>query len=251
MGGISNFQIEEAIATIGVKDLLENFVGVFPSNYMNKFTNHGAMIEDKKGKFPFIIANTDSSDKKGTHWWSILDIDPKNEIFFFDSFGLDVLKQFIIQDDKKTVHKILVGIEQMKRTDQKITLCKIKFNLEACSKLSKKKKKKKFDSLSDTARDFFYFVQAFGIKLKLKSFVNIWMVEDQIQDLESNTCGIFQLYFYENMFNPDQSSKIQNDTKLKKSTVETLLNELFSLDDKENEIKMVEYAEKLGVEKSI
>ena len=41
------------------------------------------------------------------------------------------------------------------------------------------------------------------------------MVEDQIQDLESNTCGIFQLYFYENMFNPDQSSKIQNDTKLK------------------------------------
>ena len=77
------------------------------------------------------------------------------------------------------------------------------------------------------------------------------MVEDQIQDLESNTCGIFQLYFYENMFNPDQSSKIQNDTKLKKSTVETLLNELFSLDDKENEIKMVEYAEKLGVEKSV
>ena len=77
------------------------------------------------------------------------------------------------------------------------------------------------------------------------------MVEDQIQDLESNTCGIFQLYFYENMFNPDQSSKIQNDTKLKKSTVETLLNELFSLDDKENEIKVVEYAEKLWVEISV
>ena len=98
---------------------------------------------------------------------------------------------------------------------------------------------------------FFYFVQAFGINLKLKSFVNIWMVEEQIQDLDSNTCGIFQLYFYENLVNPDQNSKIQNDTKLKKSTVETLLNEPFSLDDKENEIKMVEYAEKLGVEKSV
>ena len=77
------------------------------------------------------------------------------------------------------------------------------------------------------------------------------MVEEQIQDLDWNTCGIFQLYFYENLFNPDQNSKIQNDTKFKKSTVETLLNERFSLDDKENEIKMVEYAEKLGVEKSI
>ena len=48
MGGISNFQIEEAIAKIDDKDLLENFVGVFPSNYMNKFINHAAMIEDKK-----------------------------------------------------------------------------------------------------------------------------------------------------------------------------------------------------------
>ena len=77
------------------------------------------------------------------------------------------------------------------------------------------------------------------------------MVEDRIQDLDSNSCGIFQLYFYENLFNPDQNSKIQNETKFKKTTVETLLNELFSLDDKENEIKMAEYADKLGIEISI
>ena len=132
----------------------------------------------------------------------------------------------------------------MNKTDQKITLCKMKFNLGACKQLSKKE----IYSLSDTTREFFYFVQAFGIKLKLRSFVNIWMVEDRIQDLDSATCGIFQLYFYDNLFNPDKNSKIQNETKLKKSTVETLLNELFSLDDKENEIKMIEYADELGVE---
>ena len=73
--------------------------------------------------------------------------------FFFDSFSLDGLKEFIIQDDKKTIDKILVGIEQIKRNDQKLTLCKIKFNLGACKYLSKKKK---LDSLSDTARDFFF-----------------------------------------------------------------------------------------------
>ena len=39
------------------------------------------------------------NDKTGTHWWRILDIEPRNEIFFFDSFGLDGLKHFIIQDD--------------------------------------------------------------------------------------------------------------------------------------------------------
>ena len=35
----------------------------------------------------------------------------------------------------------------MNRTDQKITLCKIKFNLGSCKKLSKKE----IDSLSDNA----------------------------------------------------------------------------------------------------
>ena len=151
MAGISNFQIEDVIKKIGDEDLLENFVGVFPSNYMNRFINHAAMIEDKKGKYPFIIANTDLSNKRGVHWWSILDIEPRNDIFFFDSFGLDGLKKIIIQDDKKIVDKILIGIEQMNKTDQKITLCKIKFNLGTCKELSKKK----IDSLSDTTRDFF------------------------------------------------------------------------------------------------
>ena len=55
------------------------------------------------------------------------------------------------------------------------------------------------------------------------------MVEDRLQDLDSVTCGIFQIHFYENLFNPSENSKIQNETKLKKSTVEKLLNELFSL----------------------
>ena len=246
MGGISNFQIEDAFKKIGDEDLLENFVGVFPSNYMNKFINHAAMTSGK-GKYPFIVANTDASNKPGVHWWSILDIEPRNDIFFFDSFSLDSLKQFIIQDDKPIVDKILLGIEQMNRTDQKIALCKIKFNLSVCKELSKEE----VDSLSNTARNFFYFVQAFGIKLKLRSFVSIWMIEDRIQDLDSATCGIFQIYFYENLFNPDESSKIQGEIKLKKSTVETLLNELFSLGDQENEIKMEEYADKIGVKISV
>ena len=242
MGGISHFQIEEAFKKIDDNDLLDNFVGAFPSNYMNKFINHAAMIEDS-GKFPFIIANTGASDKPGVHWWSILDIEPRTDIFFFDSYGIEGLKHFIIQDDRKIVDKILIGIEKMDRTDDKITLCKIKFNLGACKHLTEDE----INYLSDTARNFFYFIQAFGIKLKLRGFVNIWMVEDRLQDLESATCGIFQIYFYQNLFNPDQNSKIQSETKLNKKTVETLLNELFSLDGKENQIKMEEYANHLGV----
>ena len=208
MGGISNFQIEEAFQKISDPDLSSNFVGVFPSNYMNKFINHAAMIDDF-GKFPFIIANTDDSSKPGTHWWSILDIEPRTDIFLFDSYRIEGLKHFIIQDDKDIVDKILVGIDKMDRSDNKITLCKIKFNLGACKQLTEDK----ILSVSNTARNFFYFVQAFRNKLKLRRFLNIWRVEDRIQDLDSLTCSIFQIFFYEHLFNPPEESKIQGETK--------------------------------------
>ena len=45
--------------------------------------------------------NTDTFDKKGTHWWSFLNTHSKKELLLFDSFGFNDLKEFIIQDDKK------------------------------------------------------------------------------------------------------------------------------------------------------
>ena len=95
MDGTSNLQIENAIANIRDDDLVSNFVGVFPSNYMNKFIDHTAGISFK-GIYPFIIANTDNSEKPGMHWWCFLDIELKTDIFLFDSFGLDRLKHFIM-----------------------------------------------------------------------------------------------------------------------------------------------------------
>ena len=59
------------------------------------------------------------------------------------------------------------------------------------------------------------------------------MVEDRMQNLDSVTCGVFQLYFYNNLFNPNENSKIQDKARLNKKTIETLLNELFVLDDQE------------------
>ena len=134
----------------------------------------------------------------------------QKHIFFFDRFGVDGLKSFIIQDDKKVIEKILFETEQLTRTDNKITLVNIKFNLNACKNLSKRE----LDNLSDTTRDFFYFVQSFRNKLKLRDFVNIWMVEDMVQDFNFVTCGIFQIYFYDNLFNPDENSIIQDKKRL-------------------------------------
>ena len=132
----------------------------------------------------------------------------------------------------------------MDRADNKITLCKIRFNLGAYATLSQDE----VDSLSDKARNLFRFIQAFGIKLKLRNFVSIWMVEDRLQDLDSSTCGIFQLYFFDNLFNPDGNSKIQNNSKVNRKTVEVLLNELFTLNDQnKNEQKMRQYANEIAI----
>ena len=69
------------------------------------------------------------------------------------------------------------------------------------------------------------------------------MVEDRVQDLNSVTCGIFQICFYNNLFNSDENGKIQNKKQLNKKTKETLLSKLFVLDDQDkNEATMRQYA---------
>ena len=163
----------------------------------------------------------------------------RQTFFFFDTFGVDGLKSFIIQDDKKVIEKILFGTEKMTRTDNEITLVNIKFNVNACKNLSENE----LNALSDTASNFFRFIQAFDNKPKLRDFVNIWIAEDRVQDLNSLTCGIFQIYFYDNLFNPDRDSKIQKNKRLNKKTIEILLNELFMLDNQQqNEVTIGRYA---------
>ena len=49
------------------------------------------------------------------------------------------------------------------------------------------------------------------LKGKKKNQIKIIIAEDQLQELTTYTCGIFQLYFYKNLSNPLSNSKIIND----------------------------------------
>ena len=124
--------------------------------------------------------------------------------FYYYSFEID--------GNKSVIQKVLFGIERMTRTDSKITLAKIKFSMNTCKHLNKAE----VDNFSDTARDFFCFIQSFENKLKVRDFVDLQMVEDSIQSLDMVTCGKFQIYFYDNLSNPDVNTKIQNNKKLTK-----------------------------------
>ena len=62
------------------------------------------------------------------------------------------------------------------------------------------------------------------------------MVEEPIQKMKTFTCGLFQLYFTENLFGPDENSEIQKHRKRTKiKTTETLLSKIFTTNKTENE----------------
>ena len=83
MASISNEAIEDFFEKVDDEDLKNNFIGVFPSNYINRFISYHSIIKDRsKVKYPFIIMNTDRSDRAGTHWWSFLDLHKKKRSFY-------------------------------------------------------------------------------------------------------------------------------------------------------------------------
>ena len=52
--------------------------------------------------------------------------------------------------------------------------------------------------------------------------------------MTSSACGLFQLYFYKNIFDPEENSKIINHKTLNKTTIKAILNEIFTTDVNEN-----------------
>ena len=173
--GISDIEIEKLFKEINNDDLNENFLGVYPSDKINKFIMFEKMMPGKK--YPFLVSNTDRSDQGRMHWWSIMNISPKKELFFFDLYGIEGMKHFTVSDDKKIVGKILKGIETIDQKDKKLTLCKLKFSMNAYEKLAESEIKK----LLESTQEFFHLIHSFGKNEYLTNFVNVWMLENPMK----------------------------------------------------------------------
>ena len=70
MESLSNFDTEEISNKANNSDLVQNFVGAFQSDKMNKFLDFKKMMKGKK--YQFLIANTDRPENKvltgGAFW---------------------------------------------------------------------------------------------------------------------------------------------------------------------------------------
>ena len=231
--GISNTQIRNFFQNEENEDIKNNFVGVFSMDYVTKFIKfHELIKENKKSKYPFAIFNTDLHNKPGSHWWSFLDINPKKSLLLFDSHGIDGFKYFIVDNDEKIIDELLYDYKKCKSNNPifQIKLCSMTFDTNVWEKMSNQKK----TQLNETATYFFHLLNQFA-RLKKVNKMTIIIVENDLQKLASPTCGIFQLYFYKNLFDPPLQSNIVSHKNLNMSTIETLLNEIFTPQADENE----------------
>ena len=149
-----------------------------------------------------------------------------------NSFGLEGFKLFIVDNDETIIEELRLNFRKCKMslTNQKITLCTRKFSTNTWEKLAHQKK----EQLTEVAQNFFHLLTQFA-KLKKTNTMNILIVENDLQSLTTWTCGFFQLYIYKNIFDPEEKSKIINHEILNKTTIEAILNEIFTIDIEQNE----------------
>ena len=108
---------------------------------ITKYINFYEIIQRKNVKYPFAVFNTDKENEPGVHWWSFLDIDRKRNLFLFDLFGLEGFKHFIVNNDQQIINWLLYNFGKCKiKSNEKLTLCSMKFCVETWEKCSKKQK---------------------------------------------------------------------------------------------------------------
>ena len=182
-------------------------------------------MKNRNTKYPFAIFNTSKENEPGTQWWSFLDIQSKNNLFLFNSLGLDGFKVFVVNNQETVINELLYDLKRCQsKSNKRLTLCSMKFCINTWRKMSQKTK----SQLTETAQNLFHLMEQFA-KLKNSQCMNITILENRVQDLLTADCGPFQLYFYKNLFDPEEKSKILHHQKLTKNTLETLINEIFFL----------------------
>ena len=104
-------------------------------------------------------------------------------------------------------------------------------------KIRKKKR------LTDTAIDLLHLINESGKLHKLKNEVTLHFTDDQLQMIEKDTCGMYQLYFYVNSFNHLGDRSVISEKSLSKRVIEKLLNEILTTDRQENKRRIEQFAE--------
>ena len=182
--------------------------------------------------------NTDHSNKSGVFWICI----QKKNFFYLIALDLKVLNSSLCKTIKNLSTKFY-WYKKVKKKDGKITLITLKISMGAYEGI------KSAHRLSTTTVDLLHLMNGYGKLHKIKDKIMVHLTDDQLQRLNTDTCGIFQRYFYLNLFTPIDGRSVIQDKTLSKPTIEKLLNEIFSLDRDSNEKLIEQFAEEQEIRK--
>ena len=99
--------------------------------------------------------------------------------------------------------------------------------IQGCLKVKK-------NALSETCIDFLHFLESFA-EYENQGLIHFRMLEDLIQDLNTDTCGYVQTFFYENLFFPNSERVLQNCRRITYDVIQIFLQELFTTNTDRNE----------------
>ena len=135
--GLRNFQIDEFFKDEGNGDFKKNYMGTYSIDSITNYINFYEIIKRRNAKYLFVIFNTGKENEPGIHWWSFMDIHPENNLFLFDSFGLEGFKILIVNNDQQIINQLLYDFKKCEsKTNQKLQLCVMKFYVETWHKMS-------------------------------------------------------------------------------------------------------------------
>ena len=163
MAGISNITIYKFFENEN-DDLKKNFIGLYSSNSITRFINYYKIVKEKDCCYPCAIFNTIR-----------VNIYPNIELLLFNNEGFQGLKYFIIDNDERTINKLLYNLNKFNKKDKTINLVSLKFSIETYHKW----KKNKILKLPDTVKDFFHFLAVFA-KVNLSNEMTVVLVDDKI-----------------------------------------------------------------------
>ena len=104
-----------------------------------------------------------------------------------------------MNDDKKVINRIFYDLKKFNVPNNKLTLVIIKFSIEEYEKI------KRSYTLSKTTVYVLHLINSFGKHHNIKDKVKIDRVNDTLQMVEKDTCGMFQIYFYVNLFHQENN----------------------------------------------
>ena len=131
-------------------------------------------------------------------------------------------------------------------SEKNIELVELTFSVNAYRKLTDQER----EAISSEAHDLFNLLSGYARIKNETEELYLLILDTQLQDDESSTCGNFNLYFLKHLFDPLKTSSIINCKKLNETTLELLFSEIFSTDIKENEEKVKIFSNNFNIKHS-